>query len=79
VALYFLDWDNYGRRQSMEMFDAKTVNMIAPFKIVPDFSGGNYMIYTYNKSAKFRIDQVHGDNAVLSGIFLIHLTSKVIK
>ena len=76
VALYFLDWDNHGRRQSVEMFVAKTLNMIVPVKIVTDFSGGNYMIYKYNKSAKFRIDQVCGDNAVLSGIFFDspHLT-----
>ena len=69
VALYLLDWDNHGRRQSVEMVDAKTLNMVAPVKIVPDFSGGKFMIYSYNKSVKFRIDQVRGDNAVLSGIF----------
>jgi len=34
-----------------------------------NFSGGAYLVYTYNKSAKFRIDHVRGDNAVLSGIF----------
>ena len=38
-------------------------------KTVKNFSGGKYLIYTYNKSVKLRIQQVRGDNAVLSGIF----------
>ena len=69
VALYFLDWDNRGRRLAVEMFDANTLNLIAPVKIVTGFFGGKYLIFSYNKSAKFRIDQVRGDNAALSGIF----------
>jgi alpha-L-rhamnosidase len=69
IALYFLDWDDKGRRIAVEMMDAETLNQIAPVKIIDNFKGGKYLIYSYNKSAKFRIDQVRGDNAVLSGIF----------
>jgi hypothetical protein len=69
VALYFVDWDNLGRQLAVEMFDANTLDLVAPVKVVTDFYGGKYLVYTYNKSAKFRIDQVRGDNAVLSGIF----------
>jgi|GEM_PF-3381204 len=43
--------------------------MIAPVQVVDRFDGGKYLIFSYNKSAKFRIDQVRGDNAVLSGLF----------
>jgi hypothetical protein len=69
VALYFLDWDDKGRRIAVEMMDANTLNQIAPVKIIDNFKDGRYLIYSYNKSAKFRIDQVRGDNAVISGIF----------
>jgi len=51
------------------MFDANTLNLIAPVKIVRNCFGGVYLNYSYNKSAKFRINIVRGDNAVLSGIF----------
>jgi hypothetical protein len=38
-------------------------------KVVTNFYGGKYLVYACNKSTKFRIDHVRGDNAVLSGIF----------
>ncbi|HEV2695122.1 MAG TPA: alpha-L-rhamnosidase C-terminal domain-containing protein [Verrucomicrobiae bacterium] len=69
VALYFVDWDNQDRRLAVEMFDANTLDLVAPVRVVTNFSGGKYLVYTYNKSVKFRIDHVWGDNAVLSGIF----------
>jgi len=69
VSLYILDWDKKGRQIGVEMFDAKTLNLIAPVQIVKNCTGGAYLTYTYNKSAKFRINLVRGDNAVLSGIF----------
>ncbi|WP_214072998.1 alpha-L-rhamnosidase C-terminal domain-containing protein [Mucilaginibacter sp. dw_454] len=69
VSLYFLDWDMKGRKIAIEMFDAANLKLIAPVKVVKDFTGGAYLTYTYNKSAKFRINLVRGDNAVLSGIF----------
>jgi len=69
VALYFVDWDHKGRRLAVEMFDAKTLNLIAPVKVVSNFSGGKYLVYSYNQSAKFRINKIRGDIVPLSGIF----------
>ena len=69
VALYFMDWENKGGRMAVEMFDANTLNLIAPVKIVNNYSGGKYLVYSYNKSAKFRIDKVRGKIVTLSGIF----------
>jgi len=69
VSLYFLDWDKNQRQIAVEMFDAETSNLIAPVKIVKDCVGGAYLTFSYNKSAKFRINMVRGSNAVLSGIF----------
>lgn len=69
IALYFMDWDKTGRRQAVEMMDAATLNLVAPVKVVKDFSNGTYLVYAYNKSVKFRIDQIRGNDATLSGIF----------
>lgn len=69
LALYFIDWDNNGSRAALEMFDANTLDLIAPVKIVKGYSGGRYLVYSYNKSVKFRIDRVRGDIITLSGIF----------
>jgi hypothetical protein len=69
IALYFVDWDRKGRRVAVEMFDRDTLQRIAPVQMVRDFTGGKYLVYRYDKSVRFRIDQVRGDNATLSGIF----------
>jgi len=69
VALYFVDWGNKGSRLAVEMFDALTLNLIAPVKIVNGHSGGAYVVYKYNQSVKFRINKVRGDILSLSGIF----------
>jgi len=69
IALYFVDWENKGSRMAVEMFDASTLNMIAPVEIVKNYSRGKYLIYSYNKSAKFRINKVRGSIITLSGIF----------
>jgi len=69
VALYFVDWDNKDRRTAVEMFDSQTKKLIAPEKIIKDYYGGKYLVFKYDKSVRFRIDQVRGINASLSGIF----------
>jgi hypothetical protein len=69
VALYFVDWNKTGCCQAVEMMDAETLNLIAPVKIVDDFSGGAYLVFKYNKSVKFRLNKIRGDIASLSGIF----------
>jgi hypothetical protein len=69
VALYFVDWDRQGRRQAVEMFDAQTLNLVAPVQLVNGFDGGQYLVYSYNKSAKFRLNKIRGDTVTLSGIF----------
>ncbi len=69
VALYFVDWAAKGSRMAVEMFDAATLNLIAPVKIINNPSGGAYLVYKYNQSVKFRINKVRGDIISLSGIF----------
>jgi hypothetical protein len=69
IALYFVDWDKKNMRQSVEMFDENTLTMIAPVKMVDDYSGGRYLVYSYNKSVKFRFDKIRGDIVTPSGFF----------
>jgi len=69
AALYFVDWDHKDRRTSIEVFDLKSKKLIAPVKIIRDYENGKYLVFKYNKSIRFRIDQIRGENAVLSGIF----------
>ena len=69
VALYFVDWDGGERTSAVEMFDLNSKNLISPLKIVSDYKGGKYLSYSYRDSCRFRINQIRGQNAVLSGIF----------
>ena len=69
VAFYFVDWDKLGRSIAVEMFDAKTLKMVAPVQVIKDHVAGCYLIYKYDKSVKFRIQQIQGANAALGGIF----------
>lgn len=69
MSLYFVDWDKKGRKIALELFDAETLKLIAPVKVVENSVGGAYLTYAYNKSVKIRFNMVRGDNAVLSGIF----------
>lgn len=72
MALYFVDWDNKARKTAIEMFDLETKKMVAPVKIVKNYARGRYIIYEYNRSVRFRINQVRGTNAVLTAIFFDH-------
>ena len=68
-SLYFLDWDKQSRRTAIEVIDLDTKNIVAPVRIVENYSEGTYMTFRYNNSVRFRINHVRGPNAVVSGIF----------
>jgi hypothetical protein len=69
VALYFLDWDHKNRKVEVEMFNLDTREILAPVKAISDFSNGKYLIFKYDKSARFRINMVNEPNATLSAVF----------
>ncbi len=69
VALYFADWECAGRELMVEMFDGQTLNLVAPLQALHDYSGGVYLVYRCDRSARFRINHIRGKNASLSGIF----------
>ena len=68
-AFYFVDWDHKNRRTAIEVFDLETKKLISPLKIISNYDNGKYFVFKYNKSIRLRINQVRGENAVMSGIF----------
>lgn len=69
LALYFLDWDNNGRRSAAEIFDLNTLKIIAPVQLIKNYQKGKYLVFNYTGSIRIRINHVRGENAALSGIF----------
>jgi alpha-L-rhamnosidase len=69
LALYFLDWDSQNRRTEVEIFDLKTLKLIAPVQLIENYQDGKYLIFDYPGSIRIRINQVRGINAALSGVF----------
>ena len=69
LALYFLDWDDRGRRTAVEIFDLKTLELIAPVQLVKQYQRGKYLVFPYRGAIRIRINQVRGENAAVSGVF----------
>ncbi|MGV3771637.1 MAG: chitobiase/beta-hexosaminidase C-terminal domain-containing protein, partial [Verrucomicrobiales bacterium] len=67
LALYFVDWDNRGRRQIVEVLDMN--GKVMDKTELSDFSGGVYLRYKLKGQVRIRITRVAGDNAVLNGMF----------
>ncbi len=68
-ALYFVDFDRKGRREAVELFDLDSRKLIAPVKVFRDLDGGAYAVYACRQPVRIRVNQLRGDNAVLSGLF----------
>ena len=70
LTLYFVDWDNAGRRSAIELFDLATRRLLSPVHMVRDYSGGRYVTFEVDRPVRVRICQVRGTNAAVSAIFL---------
>ena len=68
VSLYFLDWDNAGRSQKVEVLD-KSTGALLHTTTVANFVNGAYAQYRLKGELTFRLTRVAGANAVVSGIF----------
>jgi hypothetical protein len=70
VALYALDWDNYGpRSERIDVLDAGT-GTVLDSQTVSSFAGGQYLVWNVAGHVQFRITNlVNGSNAVISGLF----------
>ncbi|HET6576243.1 MAG TPA: hypothetical protein VFG68_21760, partial [Fimbriiglobus sp.] len=68
VSLYFLDWDRLGRSQRVEVLDAAT-GAVLDTRDVSSFGDGKYLSWNLTASVRFRVTNLAGPNAVLSGVF----------
>ncbi len=68
LALYFLDWDGWGRVETVRILDAVTQATLDT-RTVSDFVSGKYLIWTITGLVIIEFHGVAGPNAVVSGIF----------
>ena len=70
VALYVLDWDNGGRAEKVQIFDANS-NSATPLdtETISGFSTGAYLIWNISGHVKIVVTATSGPNAVVSGVF----------
>src|SRR5690606_13016909 len=74
-ALYFVDWDNLGRAQKIEILDGDT-GAVLDTQSISSFNGGQYLCWDVAGKIKVRITRTGGQNAILNGIFFDAPSSK---
>lgn len=68
VALYFVDWDNRGRTQRVDVYDA--ANTLLDTRTLANFGGGQYLVWNLRGRVQFRLTNLSTTiNIVVSGIF----------
>ncbi|MGA3294909.1 MAG: hypothetical protein ABSE45_13115 [Candidatus Acidiferrales bacterium] len=70
VALYAVDWDNLGRAETIQIFDANS-NSNSPLdtETISGFSSGVYLAWNITGNARIVVTLNSGPNAVISAIF----------
>jgi hypothetical protein len=68
VAMYFLDWDLSGRKQTVDILDAATGTVLNT-QTFSNFGNGKYFIWNLKGNVRVRFTKVAGFNAVLNGLF----------
>lgn len=70
VALYALDWDDYGPRQEQIQVEDAATGTVLDTETVSNFNGGQYLVWNVKGDVNFVVTNlVSGSNAVISGIF----------
>jgi hypothetical protein len=68
-AVYLVDWDGRGRRQTVQLMDGDTKEDISPAVLVgPDFVGGVWLVWQYPSSVRVRVNLIRGTNEVFSAV-----------
>ncbi len=67
VALYFVDWDNYGRNLRVQVLNGN--NVLLDSQTLATFVNGAYLVWKMTGHVKVQVTNVGGGNPVLSGIF----------
>jgi uncharacterized protein YccT (UPF0319 family) len=69
LELYFDDWDNKGRAESVQITDPAT-GLVLSTQSISSFQGGVYLDYAVSGHVVITITRTAGVNAVLNGLFL---------
>ncbi len=68
VEAYFLDWDNQGRVEQVQILDAN--NNVIDSRTISGFSGGQYLVWNLSGNVTIQITSSSSTtNAVISGLF----------
>ena len=68
VSLYFMDWDNAGRSERVEVIDPSN-NAILATTDVSNFAQGKYLTWDLRGKVRLRVNRIVGDNALIEGLF----------
>jgi hypothetical protein len=68
LGLYFTDWDNLGRAETVEILDGNT-GAVLNSQNLASFQSGRYLIWKISGKVKVRITRTAGPNAILNGLF----------
>ena len=69
LELYFLDWDNKGRSEQVQISDAGT-GTVLDTETISSFTSGVYLDWKVSGNLVITITRQAGRNAVLNGVFL---------
>jgi hypothetical protein len=69
VALYSADYDNWGRRQRIDVVDAVS-GAVLDSRTVSAFSSGIYQVWNVRGHVILKVTALAGPNAVVSGLFI---------
>ncbi len=69
VALYFMDFDDRGRVQSIDVLDPAT-GALLDTRTASTFVGGVYGVWNVTGAVRFRVTAIAGVNAVTSAVFI---------
>ena len=69
LELYFLDWDNKGRSEQVQISDAGTGDVLDT-ETISSFTSGVYLDWKVSGNLVITITRQAGANAVLNGLFL---------
>jgi hypothetical protein len=68
TAMYFLDWDQSGRTQTVEILDAGSGSVLNS-QTLSGFGSGKYLVWDLKGAVRVRLTKISGFNAVLNGLF----------
>ncbi len=69
LALYAVDWENAGRSEQIQLFNAGTGGVLDT-ETISSFHGGVYLQWAVSGNVLIKVTKVSGPNAVISGLFL---------